>query len=120
MAFESRRTQPFVMLPSWCLQHCTAASLCLRNSWTYVCCAKTRVIGKLFVCLMATCGLPAGLHIFIQARPDVVILEVGIGGRIDATNIVKRTTVTGTRLHAQRSGAWQGRAEGCERMTTVA
>lgn len=78
-------------------------------------CAKTRVTGKVFVWLMATCGLPAGLHIFIQARPDVVILEVGIGGRIDATNIVKRTTVTGTRLH-MHSAAAHGTLQDCKRM----
>lgn len=39
--------------------------------------------------------LCAGLQIFLQAKPDVVILEVGIGGRIDATNIIKQTKVTG-------------------------
>lgn len=37
----------------------------------------------------------AGLQIFVQTQPDVVILEVGIGGRIDATNIIKRPAVTG-------------------------
>lgn len=37
----------------------------------------------------------AGLQIFLQTRPDVVILEVGIGGRIDATNILRAPAVTG-------------------------
>lgn len=36
-----------------------------------------------------------GLRIFIAAQPDVVILEVGIGGRIDATNILRAPAVTG-------------------------
>ncbi len=30
----------------------------------------------------------AGLYIFKQATPDVVLLEVGLGGRLDATNII--------------------------------
>ncbi|KAA8996976.1 bifunctional tetrahydrofolate synthase/dihydrofolate synthase [Affinibrenneria salicis] len=33
-------------------------------------------------------GTLAALHLFSQARLDVVILEVGLGGRLDATNIV--------------------------------
>ena len=28
------------------------------------------------------------MHLFKQAKLDVVILEVGLGGRLDATNIV--------------------------------
>ncbi|MCB1759874.1 MAG: bifunctional tetrahydrofolate synthase/dihydrofolate synthase [Gammaproteobacteria bacterium] len=30
----------------------------------------------------------AALAIFVEARPDAVVLEVGLGGRLDATNIV--------------------------------
>ncbi|WP_299574215.1 bifunctional tetrahydrofolate synthase/dihydrofolate synthase [uncultured Shewanella sp.] len=30
----------------------------------------------------------AGLYIFKQTQPDVVLLEVGLGGRLDATNII--------------------------------
>ena len=30
----------------------------------------------------------AGLYIFNQEKPDVVLLEVGLGGRLDATNII--------------------------------
>ena len=30
----------------------------------------------------------SALHLFKQAKLDVVILEVGLGGRLDATNIV--------------------------------
>jgi dihydrofolate synthase/folylpolyglutamate synthase len=30
----------------------------------------------------------AALSIFVDARPDAVVLEVGLGGRLDATNIV--------------------------------
>ncbi|RAT15913.1 MULTISPECIES: bifunctional tetrahydrofolate synthase/dihydrofolate synthase [Lonsdalea] len=33
-------------------------------------------------------GTLAALHLFRQAQLDVVILEVGLGGRLDATNIV--------------------------------
>ncbi|GJP29527.1 hypothetical protein CLOM_g17046 [Closterium sp. NIES-68] len=35
------------------------------------------------------------LRIFTQSQVDVAILEVGIGGRFDATNIVKRPAVCG-------------------------
>jgi hypothetical protein len=48
--------------------------------------------------LGCACCCPAGLDIFLQAKPDVVILEVGIGGRIDATNIIKHTAVTGDNM----------------------
>jgi folylpolyglutamate synthase len=41
-----------------------------------------------------------GLHIFSRTRPDVVILEVGIGGRIDATNVLRAPLVTGVLLSA--------------------
>ncbi|MCL1065233.1 bifunctional tetrahydrofolate synthase/dihydrofolate synthase [Shewanella olleyana] len=30
----------------------------------------------------------AGLYIFKQQKPDVILLEVGLGGRLDATNII--------------------------------
>ncbi|WP_439952282.1 bifunctional tetrahydrofolate synthase/dihydrofolate synthase [Arsenophonus endosymbiont of Aleurodicus dispersus] len=33
-------------------------------------------------------GTLAALHLFKQAKLDIVILEVGLGGRLDATNIV--------------------------------
>ena len=33
-------------------------------------------------------GTLAALWLFIQARPDVAILEVGMGGRLDAVNII--------------------------------
>ncbi|KAF8056228.1 ttc30a [Scenedesmus sp. PABB004] len=35
------------------------------------------------------------LQVFVEAAPDVVILEVGIGGRIDATNVLRAPAVTG-------------------------
>jgi folylpolyglutamate synthase/dihydropteroate synthase len=35
------------------------------------------------------------LHAFIQEQVDVVILEVGVGGEYDATNIVPRPVVCG-------------------------
>ena len=31
-----------------------------------------------------------GLHVFLQEHVDVAILEVGLGGRLDATNIIAR------------------------------
>lgn len=36
-----------------------------------------------------------GLHIFEREGVDVAILEVGIGGRLDATNVVHTPVVTG-------------------------
>jgi hypothetical protein len=36
----------------------------------------------------------AALRIFLAQHVDVVILEVGIGGRLDATNIIDRPVVT--------------------------
>eukprot|EP00879_Flechtneria_rotunda_P010655 GHRR01011135.1.p2 GENE.GHRR01011135.1~~GHRR01011135.1.p2 ORF type:complete len:109 (+),score=33.97 GHRR01011135.1:1560-1886(+) len=44
-------------------------------------------------CCCSACT--AALQIFIDAKPDVIILEVGIGGRIDATNILAAPAVTG-------------------------
>ncbi|GLD94676.1 hypothetical protein PINS_up003300 [Pythium insidiosum] len=35
------------------------------------------------------------LHVFVAERVDVVILEVGIGGRLDATNVIERPVVCG-------------------------
>ncbi|XP_006813263.1 folylpolyglutamate synthase, mitochondrial-like, partial [Saccoglossus kowalevskii] len=37
-------------------------------------------------------------HTFIQENVDVVILEVGMGGTYDCTNVVRRPTVTGINL----------------------
>jgi hypothetical protein len=59
--------------------------------------AATRVTLHDAACCLSVCL--TGLQIFLQAKPDVVILEVGIGGRIDATNIINRTTVTGMLYH---------------------
>lgn len=39
------------------------------------------------------CGV--GLHIFLEQRVDVAILEVGLGGRLDATNVVRSPAVCG-------------------------
>lgn len=33
-------------------------------------------------------GTLAALHIFARAEPDIVVLEVGLGGRLDAVNVV--------------------------------
>lgn len=33
-------------------------------------------------------GTLAALHIFTKAKPDIVILEVGLGGRLDAVNVI--------------------------------
>lgn len=35
------------------------------------------------------------LHIFIEEQVDVVVLEVGIGGRLDATNVIQHPVVCG-------------------------
>ena len=37
----------------------------------------------------------AGLKVFIEEKVDVAILEVGLGGRLDATNIVPQPVVCG-------------------------
>ena len=39
--------------------------------------------------------LPTGLKIFLNQHLDAVILEVGIGGRLDATNVIPEPVVTG-------------------------
>ena len=36
-----------------------------------------------------------GLHIFAHESVDVIVLEVGLGGRLDATNVVPRPVVSG-------------------------
>lgn len=36
-----------------------------------------------------------GLRIFLQQQVDVAILEVGLGGRLDATNVVPSPVVCG-------------------------
>src|SRR5690606_8580285 len=33
-------------------------------------------------------GTLAALHLFAQAKPDFMVLEVGLGGRLDAVNLV--------------------------------
>jgi dihydrofolate synthase/folylpolyglutamate synthase len=35
-----------------------------------------------------------GFYIFTKAKPDVTILETGLGGRLDTTNIIKKPAVT--------------------------
>jgi dihydrofolate synthase/folylpolyglutamate synthase len=35
-----------------------------------------------------------GLYIFTKAKPDVTILETGLGGRLDTTNIIKYPAIT--------------------------
>ncbi|MCD8379521.1 MAG: bifunctional folylpolyglutamate synthase/dihydrofolate synthase [Lachnospiraceae bacterium] len=35
-----------------------------------------------------------GMHIFAEAKTDIVILETGVGGRLDATNAVSRKDLT--------------------------
>ncbi len=37
----------------------------------------------------------AALKIFLEQQVDVVVLEVGVGGRLDATNIVPEPVVCG-------------------------
>ena len=38
------------------------------------------------------------LRVFLEAKVDVAILEVGLGGRLDATNVVARPVVSGVAL----------------------
>jgi dihydrofolate synthase/folylpolyglutamate synthase len=35
-----------------------------------------------------------GMYIFAKARPDVTILETGLGGRLDTTNVIKNPAIT--------------------------
>jgi folylpolyglutamate synthase/dihydropteroate synthase len=37
----------------------------------------------------------AALKIFLQSGVDVVVLEVGVGGRLDATNVIPAPVVCG-------------------------
>jgi len=43
-------------------------------------------------------GTLAALQIFTQANPDVVILEVGMGGRLDAVNVIDADVALVTRI----------------------
>lgn len=67
----------------------------------------------------------AGLQIFLAEKVDVVILEVGMGGRLDATNCVDHPSVCGITslgmdhmevlgdtLAVSRAEMWDGRGEG--------
>ncbi len=39
--------------------------------------------------------MSAGLQIFLREKVDVAVLEVGLGGRLDATNVVREPYVCG-------------------------
>lgn len=52
-------------------------------------------------------GTLAALSLFEQARPDVAILEVGMGGRLDAVNIIDADTALVTAVDIDHS-AWLG------------
>lgn len=43
-------------------------------------------------------GTLAALHVFREARPDRLVLEVGLGGRLDAVNIVDPTVAVVTSI----------------------
>jgi hypothetical protein len=51
----------------------------------------------------------------VAQQPQVVILEVGIGGRIDATNVIQRTAVTGGAV-SMRCVALLARQQTCDEM----
>ncbi len=44
---------------------------------------------------MTLCGIVAGLQIFLREKVDTAVLEVGLGGRLDATNVVREPYVCG-------------------------
>ncbi|KAK7094831.1 folylpolyglutamate synthase, mitochondrial-like isoform X2 [Littorina saxatilis] len=49
-------------------------------------------------------GLLMALHIFVEQKVDVVILEVGIGGEYDATNFIPKPVVCGVAsLHLEHT-----------------
>ncbi|MGD2081710.1 MAG: bifunctional tetrahydrofolate synthase/dihydrofolate synthase [Chromatiales bacterium] len=52
-------------------------------------------------------GTLAALEVFAQAGPDVAILEVGLGGRLDAVNIVDPDVALITNLSLEHT-AWLG------------
>jgi len=52
-------------------------------------------------------GTLAALDIFFRAKPDVIILEVGLGGRLDAVNIIDADVVLITSIGIDHT-AWLG------------
>ncbi|MDX1697320.1 MAG: bifunctional tetrahydrofolate synthase/dihydrofolate synthase, partial [Thiohalobacterales bacterium] len=52
-------------------------------------------------------GTLAALDIFSRARPDIIILEVGMGGRLDAVNIIDADVALVTAIGIDHS-AWLG------------
>jgi dihydrofolate synthase/folylpolyglutamate synthase len=52
-------------------------------------------------------GTLAALDIFMQHRPDVVLLEVGLGGRLDAVNIIDADVALITSISLDHTG-WLG------------
>lgn len=52
-------------------------------------------------------GTLAALYLFVQAQPDVVILEVGMGGRLDAVNIIDADVALVTSIALDHQ-AWLG------------
>jgi dihydrofolate synthase/folylpolyglutamate synthase len=58
---------------------------------------EERLVGALRICDQVNAGAPitvfeittvAAIHLFAEAPADVLLLEVGLGGRFDATNVV--------------------------------
>lgn len=44
--------------------------------------------------MCSVCGLCAAFKVFAAQGVDVVVLEVGVGGRLDATNVIERPVCT--------------------------
>ena len=60
---------------------------------------------------LATVVLMA-MHVFIQEKVDVVVLEVGIGGECDSTNFVRQSWLCGvTSLHVEHTDLLGNTAE---------
>jgi dihydrofolate synthase/folylpolyglutamate synthase len=56
-------------------------------------------------------GTLAALDLFVRAAPDVVILEVGLGGRLDAVNILDADVAVVTSIGVDHT-AWLGEETG--------
>lgn len=82
----SAAAAPCVHLP--CLPHKTL--LCTPVRTLCITC-----LPPLSLCLCARGAPVAGFKVFLEAGVDVVVLEVGLGGRLDATNCVRSPVVCG-------------------------
>lgn len=74
-----------------------------------LCAAFARVEGARGDCLLTyfEFGTLAALDLFVRAAPDLVILEVGLGGRLDAVNVIDADVAVVTTIGHDHT-AWLG------------